>query len=85
MLFSQAYCDLAKKIRELWDSNPNLIEELKDQWKTAVTSSEQYTLDTLMNQYNVQINFSDFTINDVINDGTTLLKGDKPQARVSTH
>ena len=82
MLFSQAYCALAIKIRELLDSNPNLVDELKNQWKTAIASLEPYTLDTLMNQYNVQINFSDFTINDVVDHGS-FLKGNNVHARVS--
>ena len=83
MLFSQAYCSLAKKIRELWETNPNLVDELKNQWKTAIASSERYTLDTLMDQHDVHINFSDFTITDVVDHGATLLIGNNGHAKVS--
>ena len=54
--FAAGYCELARRLKEEMQSNPNLLNDLKNRWKT---SSQRFTIEILEFEYIPRgINFS---------------------------
>lgn len=79
-LFSQGYCALGIKLKELWAANPDFLAELKAQWQTALLTLQPFSIEVLMDKYNISIDFSAIKVQDII-DQSALLKSGKPKPR----
>ena len=59
--FDVFYCDLAKKIEEEIEKNPNYMEVLIELWKNATISMKDFNMDSLLDHFGVKIAVGNFT------------------------
>ena len=59
--FDVFYCDLAKKIEEEIEKNPDYMEVLIELWKNATISMKDFNMDSLLDHFGVEIAAGNFT------------------------